>query len=386
MTAYQASSAEAYQKLGLTGDSVEAWEDGLRTDPDQTSFEWWYFDAHFDDGSTLVVVFSTKPMLSPALPLTPRVTVNFDRPDGTHLVREIDFAPDEFAASTTVCDVRIGPNRFVGDLDRYSIRVDDKGLTVDVTLERTTRSWRPATGHMYFDDGTDAGRKFFAYLPAVPDGQAEATVTVDGHSTHLSGTGYHDHNWGDAPMNELMHHWWWGRAKVGPFVVITAFITAEQIYGGGTIPIFFLSRDGTVLSEAGHIGFAASPSYVDDYTGKPVAKRHRYEYSGPDGHFRVTWVRENDIFRLNLNDIFDGEQRDNALAAGYNPSYLRFTGTAKIERLENGTPVETHTAPAIWDLMYFGQPQLPADNPSPESAPTLDPPEATRSDDLSSER
>ncbi|MFC9357902.1 hydroxyneurosporene dehydrogenase [Rhodococcus sp. NPDC057014] len=376
MPAYQGCDAKDYQNLGLTGDNVEAWEDGLRTDPDGAGFEWWYFDAHFDDGSTLVIVFSTKPMLSPELPLTPRVTVNFDRPDGTHLVREMDFLPEVFTASSAACDVRIGPNRFAGNLDQYTIHVEAEDLVVDVALNRTTRSWRPATGHMYFDDDTPAGRKYFAYLPAVPDGQTEATVTVDGNSTRLSGTGYHDHNWGDAPMNELMHHWWWGRAKVGPFVVITAFITAEQIYGEDTIPMFFLSRDGSVLSEdSGRVSFDANSTYVDDYTGKPVANCHGYEYDGTGGHFRVTWTRESDIFRLNVDDIFEGEQRNMALAAGYDPSYLRFTGTATIEHLEGGHSVETHAAPAIWDLMYFGQPQPPG----PESAAIFEPSEVTGS-------
>lgn len=31
---------------------AEIWEDGLRTDPKKKSFEWWYFDANFSDGST----------------------------------------------------------------------------------------------------------------------------------------------------------------------------------------------------------------------------------------------------------------------------------------------------------------------------------------------
>ena len=35
----------------------EIWEDGLRIDPQPGNFEWWYFDAHFDDGSTAVLNF-----------------------------------------------------------------------------------------------------------------------------------------------------------------------------------------------------------------------------------------------------------------------------------------------------------------------------------------
>jgi hypothetical protein len=34
-----------------------------------------------------------------------------------------------------------------------------------------------------------------------------------GHEEYrASGSGYHDHNWGDVPMQTLMHHWYWARA------------------------------------------------------------------------------------------------------------------------------------------------------------------------------
>ena len=40
----------------------EVWEDGLLADTSPGCFEWWYFDAHFMDGSTAVIVFFTKPI------------------------------------------------------------------------------------------------------------------------------------------------------------------------------------------------------------------------------------------------------------------------------------------------------------------------------------
>ena len=40
-----------YQRLGLDPARIEPWEDGLRTDPAARSFEWWYYDCRFDDGS-----------------------------------------------------------------------------------------------------------------------------------------------------------------------------------------------------------------------------------------------------------------------------------------------------------------------------------------------
>ena len=54
------STAEDYERIGISPDQVASWEDGARTDGSAGTFEWWYFDTHLDDGAKLVVVFFTK--------------------------------------------------------------------------------------------------------------------------------------------------------------------------------------------------------------------------------------------------------------------------------------------------------------------------------------
>jgi len=56
-----ASSPADYHRLGLDPTTVARWEDGARTDNRAGTYEWWYFDAHLDDGSTVTVEFHTKP-------------------------------------------------------------------------------------------------------------------------------------------------------------------------------------------------------------------------------------------------------------------------------------------------------------------------------------
>ncbi len=53
--------------LDLDGlmDTILPWEDGLRSNTDPGTFEWWYFDAQFEDGSTAVIVYATKPIINP---------------------------------------------------------------------------------------------------------------------------------------------------------------------------------------------------------------------------------------------------------------------------------------------------------------------------------
>ena len=72
-----AENAAAMERLGLNPDKVEVWEDGYRTAEEEDAFEWWYFDAQFDDGSTAVITFSTKPHTKPKAPLSPGVLIMY---------------------------------------------------------------------------------------------------------------------------------------------------------------------------------------------------------------------------------------------------------------------------------------------------------------------
>ena len=60
---------------GLNRDRVEVaqLEDGQGIGTEKCRYEWWYVDAHLDDGATVVVVFYTKPNVSPNGPLALRI-------------------------------------------------------------------------------------------------------------------------------------------------------------------------------------------------------------------------------------------------------------------------------------------------------------------------
>jgi hypothetical protein len=121
------STAEDYERIGIKPDRVAPWEDGARTDGSAGTYEWWYFDAHLDDGARLVVVFFTKNFTDIGEPLAPMIRIDLDLPDGTSHNKIAKFKPEDFSASGERCDVRIGSNSFTGDLHTYKIvaKVDD---------------------------------------------------------------------------------------------------------------------------------------------------------------------------------------------------------------------------------------------------------------------
>jgi hypothetical protein len=349
--AHTGSSPEEFVRLGLSSTSIEPWEDGARTSGGRGTYEWWYFDFSLDDGSTLVVVFLTKDFTRPDAPLTPVVTFSFDRPDGTTVSRAVTANAADFSAARERCDVRIGACTATGDLRDYTVHYEDGEVSADVRLRGTVPSWRPGTGHAFFDE-----ERFFAWLPSVPRGTVEGTVTIGGATRTVTGVGYHDHNWGNAALPGLVDNWYWGRARIGDYTVIASFITATGRYGGAALPVFMLARGETIVADdATKVRFSAGEVFSDRYTGKPVAGTLVYEYDDGAARCRITFKRRADLARTKFVDLLTGFKRFLARLACFDGAYLRFTGTVTLERFEGGRVVETVSQDsAVWELMYFG--------------------------------
>jgi hypothetical protein len=353
------STPQEYERLGIRRGDIAPWEDGMRTDGSGGTFEWWYFDAHLADGSKLVITFYTKDFNEPGQPLGPYADIVLDRPDGTHVSGRTPVLTDGFSASTERCDVRIGSSRFSGDLHTYEINIETEAITASVTLTGEVPAWRPETGHFLFEGDEHL---YFAWLPSVPQGRVEATLTVGDVVTTTTGVGYHDHNWGNVSMMKVINHWYWGRGQAGPYTVIACHLTAEERYGFTELPIFMLARDGQVIADDNaHVSFAGSGQHVDGETGKPVDDLLTYTYADPDADERyvITWQRRETILRDRFLDDVHGLKHLVARLVGFDGAYLRLTGELAVQRSTAGRVVETRTDEAIWELMYFGKDHEP---------------------------
>jgi hypothetical protein len=73
---------------------------------------------------------------------------------------------------------------------------------------------------------------------------ANVRYSIGKQEYRASGSGYHDHNWGDVPMQTLMHNRYWARASVGAYTVIASYITAIAVYGYATQIVCMLAKHG----------------------------------------------------------------------------------------------------------------------------------------------
>lgn len=225
---------------------VEVWEDGYRTRDHPEAFEWWYFDSQFEDGTTVVVDFTTKAKSPNTPPVTPNVTTIIKFADGTKHKIANDYKLEEFSAAADRCDVRMGPETLEGDLDNYKLHTEGDGFSVDLDFHRGAPSWRPGAGITYYDG---ARTKYIGWVVPIPYGTVELTLTKDGKTTTTTGSGYHDHNWGNISTSQYIDHWYWGRTHVGDFTAIFVQVTSTKLFGFGgvKIPIFYLARGDEIL-------------------------------------------------------------------------------------------------------------------------------------------
>ena len=93
-----AGTPDDYARLGIAPREIKPWEDGIRTKGARGTYEWWYFDAHLDDGAKLVVVFSTREFSDLNQPLSPGIRIDLTLPDGTPVRKLVQLPADTFSA------------------------------------------------------------------------------------------------------------------------------------------------------------------------------------------------------------------------------------------------------------------------------------------------
>ncbi|MFE2998099.1 hypothetical protein ACFXG4_24190 [Nocardia sp. NPDC059246] len=239
----------SFASLGIERDKPGTWENGRRSREQLTpgEWEWWYMDAHFTNG--YMAVSSLHIAADEHGVNRPFITLNIANGGQKVVDQIIQFPAEAMSAAVDHADMTLSNSYFrsLDGLDRFRVFVDpaeNGGNGLDIELVRTVPSYRPGTGRWDFN-GTH-----FSWLCAVPGATARGTLTVDGTQIPVEGNGYHDHNWGDVPMDHLLGDWLWGRAEIDGTTVVSASVRFREIAGGRETPLLYIARGEEVLVDA----------------------------------------------------------------------------------------------------------------------------------------
>ena len=321
------ATPELMLREGLEAGKIAQWEDGQRCDTGPGFFEWWYFDANFEDGSTVVVVFLTKSILDRNGPLKPGVRINITTPDGRELGGLPLYPPAAFSALRGQCDVRIAHSWVRGDLHHYALHAEYGELAVDLEFSGIVPAWREGLGMTFYDEGLT---EFFGWLPAIPFGKVEGTLTYEGKKHKVTGTGYHDHNWGNVDLNAVMSHWYWGRAHVGDYSLIFVEMNTVKDLGALKIPVFMLAKKDKILIGDGTPLTMEAREYETHPGGRQFPLKVDFTWKTDKGEVELSLRHPQTIEASSLLSLLPPwQQRLARLFA--NPYYFRFNADLKLK-------------------------------------------------------
>jgi len=157
--------------------------------------------------------------------------------------------PDEArdARSVTLGDSHIG---WEGD-----------ALVVDI-VERTSPFGRPLRGRVTFRPSSSPGEAFqldtgalHTWWPVAPEGRLE--VALEEPSLRFAGSGYHDANAGDVPLESSFSRWTWSRSHLTRGRTCITYDVAER---AGTERGFALDIRGDSIRRIAGLGPARLPT------------------------------------------------------------------------------------------------------------------------------
>ena len=280
--AYLLDKPQDYQKLGINPDKIEIWEDGVRDNSEPNHFEWWYFDCMLDDGTKVVIQFLSKNGRTfSSDKFHPTLFYKVTLPDGKQIDKEIHVPENAIKWSKEICDVNFGKHYFKGNLKHYEIHIDlIDGMAADLVLDSTAKPYRPGTSYFQFGEED----KYYTWLCVVPKGNVSGNITVNGKTKSVTGTGYHDHQWGSINFHKYWNHWIWARQSFDDYSLLLFDFFTNDEYGNERLPIIFIQdNDGNIIFEShDKVKCQVEKSYKDSASDKiyPSSLSYTFEKNG----------------------------------------------------------------------------------------------------------
>lgn len=324
--------------------TVQPWENGMRTNPMSGTFEWWYLQGTFDDGSHAEILFSSKPWMDNNGLLDPYVGLTITSPNGTIHRDLIRASTDQFQAAKNTVNVTIGKNWVRGDLDTIELYAESqKGFSADLVFDRTAPPTRfGGAGMWYFDPSLT---QFSAAFDPMPDASVKGNLTYDGQTVQVQGDGYHDRQWGNVNWNQVLDRWFWTTGHFGNHTIDIAVQVSSPFFDYQPISTMYLAKGNQVLVET-------MKGVTVQGKGNLTDPRAAHDYPEILNFHWKNGSNSVDLSLTNPEVVQAGSPViiSNATIFG-DPEYLRLSGNATLDVNFNGTN-ETATGPAVWEVNY----------------------------------
>ena len=218
-----------------------------------------------------------------------------------------------------------------------------------MNLNSTIPPYRPQDGIL------KAGDDYFAWLAAVPNGKVTGNYTLNyKDNLQASGSGYHDHNWGNTYLWRLFSGWTWFRGEAGPYTVIGAELNVVNNRGGFDVPILYVADEkGEIVNEFGNKTLMTMKSdLITDLYNKKNEPQFSTFTIGTSDNINVRISKKSLLENIDIFEragLLSLPMRLSFSPFGIDPYYTRFSSNFNL-RLSDGTIYEGTGVMEIMDL------------------------------------
>jgi predicted secreted hydrolase len=190
----------------------------------------------------------------------------------------------------------------------------------------------------------------FACLPAIPYGRVTGRLTYAGQTHSVTGSGYHDHNWGNIGLNRALDHWYWGRAHVEDYTLIFVEQIATKAYGAQRLPVFMLAKGDKILIGDGLPLKMEARDWVTHAEGRRYPREVDFNWQTEAGRVHLKLRSPEMLEAVNLLHIPAWQRA--ILRLFVNPYYFRFNVNLELQ-VELGHLRETVNGSALYEIMLL---------------------------------
>ena len=184
--------------------------------------EWWYFDAVFDDGYSIHIGFRIYHIKKIGI-LQTRINIYHH---GKPIIKKIKrFLLSDVLINDTKPTIKINDQTVlsfsINDKQKrpwiYAINLGIDDVFVHLDFIGDTQGWKIET-------------KSTCWTVPLPMATVKGTLSFQGKTKDVNGTGYHDHNWGYSPTTVMQNMgWFWGRITAETLHITWANTIASEI-------------------------------------------------------------------------------------------------------------------------------------------------------------
>ena len=311
-------------------------DDAFHPDPSPGFFEWWYFDALFDDGSSFVSSWHID-----GIDVDGMVGFAVYDPAGKKTDVRGQYPAARTSVSRATCDARMGDNYVRGEFPKWEMHFREGDLGCDLTLTNLTQGVRtPPDGVGKFSEALGL---YIGWVIAQPRAEVTGELMVGGKRVPVKGVGYHDHNWGVGVggqgmgnLGALFDFWYWGRLYLPNHTVVYSVGRMAPSLGHLPTRMLVALRGDTLVALSDQIDFEEKDMITDEsngarYPGELVVKLQDPAARGNIG--------------LKLRKLIECSPHETR-----GRGYFRFLADCQAVLDFDGERVET-SAPAIHELM-----------------------------------